>query len=96
MEHSLGGGSGGRHTINEQLNAAHKGVQTILLDEEPTFPLFEYADILASADFGDWRDDLVTKGYVNVAAPRRHPGSETRLTRESAMPWSLRSSMMWR
>ncbi|WWD19963.1 hypothetical protein CI109_104436 [Kwoniella shandongensis] len=39
---------------------------------EPVFPPFEYAELLAEADFGDWRDELVTKGYTVIkgAVPR--------------------------
>ena len=51
-----------RGMVDNELSAAHKGVKTVILEEEPTFPPFEYADMLSDANFGDWRDDLVTKG----------------------------------
>ncbi|BGP19026.1 hypothetical protein JCM10213v2_007106 [Rhodosporidiobolus nylandii] len=34
----------------------------------PTFPPFEYADIFDEAKYGDWRDEIVSKGYTVVPA----------------------------
>jgi hypothetical protein len=39
---------------------------------EPVFPPFEYSKLLDKANFGDWRDELVTSGYTVIkgAVPR--------------------------
>ncbi|BGP40255.1 hypothetical protein JCM10449v2_004213 [Rhodotorula kratochvilovae] len=37
----------------------------------PTFPDFEYAHLYDEAIYGDWRDDIATKGYAVVPAMSR-------------------------
>ncbi|GAA5857284.1 hypothetical protein JCM8547_002201 [Rhodosporidiobolus lusitaniae] len=37
-------------------------------DSIPTFPPFEYAHIFNEPKYGDWRDDVATKGYAVVPA----------------------------
>ncbi|GAA6012673.1 hypothetical protein JCM10207_009079 [Rhodosporidiobolus poonsookiae] len=36
--------------------------------EIPTFPPFEYASIFDEANYGDWRDEIVEKGYAVIPA----------------------------
>ncbi|GAA5885128.1 hypothetical protein JCM6882_007241 [Rhodosporidiobolus microsporus] len=68
----------------EPIDAVVPSLKEVKKAAIPTFPPFEYADIFDEAKYGDWRDEIVEKGYAVIPAI---PEEEALKIRERAHTW---------